>query len=414
MRGSRAFYVNRRSLLSAAVIVGLLLSVSAASSKAAVSAAKAPIKIGISLSLTGDFSGDGKAIQQGYNLWRDELNAHGGLLGRKITLDYVDDASSTTQVTTNIQKLVTVDHVDLLVGGFSSLLTIPAATVANRYHYAFPEPAGGAPSVFALKLPNLVFVQPAPVIDNVVSFTHMILSLPKAKRPKTVAYATEDDPFAKPQIDKARTLLEKGGLRTLYNTVFPGETPDFGPIALNIVHSKAQIVIIGTTGIPEAAAFIRTFVQQHYNPQALVETSGPDQGKQFTDAVGANETEGIIVPAGWWPSAKTFHNAQFTKLFLKKYGGTAGDISQDAAEAYSVGQVLAQAVTKIKSVNNAKLITELHRDRFNTIQGPMKFDKLGRPQGQMFLVQWQHGKTVPVYPPKMAVAKPEYPKPHWK
>ena len=123
---------------------------------------KTPIKIGISLSLSGDFSADGLAFQQGYNLWRDTVNANGGILGRQIApLDIVSDASSTTQVVTNYRKLITVDKVDVVFGPFSSLLTKPASVVANSFNYAMIEGAGGGPSVFQQGLHNLFDVRSA-------------------------------------------------------------------------------------------------------------------------------------------------------------------------------------------------------------------------------------------------------------
>ena len=84
---------------------------------------------------------------------------------------------------------------DLTFGPYSSLLTIPASGVAARFGYAFPEPAGGGPQVFTRGLKNLFFVQPAAVVDNLVSYTGWLRSLPASERPKTAAYATEDDPF---------------------------------------------------------------------------------------------------------------------------------------------------------------------------------------------------------------------------
>src|SRR5258708_7465723 len=107
-----------------------------------------PITIGVSVSLSGDFAGDGKALVQSYDLWAQDENAKGGLLGHKITMKYADDTSSTQQVVTNYQSLITVDKVALVFGPFSSLLTIPASQVASRYGYAFAEPAGGGPKVF--------------------------------------------------------------------------------------------------------------------------------------------------------------------------------------------------------------------------------------------------------------------------
>jgi ABC-type branched-subunit amino acid transport system substrate-binding protein len=174
------------------------------------------------------------------------VNARGGLLGRKIQLKFVDDASSTQQVVTNYQNLISRDRVDLTFGPFSSLLTIPASEIASRHGYAFPE------------------------------------------------------------------------------------------------------------------------------------------------------------PAGWWSNAKTPQNDHFVKAFLAKFGGGAADISADAAEAYSVGRVVEQAANRINSIDNAKLIKALHSGTYQTIQGPMAFDKTGQPNGASFLVQWQNGQTVPVYPTSVA------------
>src|SRR5256886_13342336 len=123
--------------------------------------ASTPITIGVSVSLSGDFSGDGKALQQGYDLWAQDVNAKGGLLGHKVTMKYVDDASSTQQVVTNYQALITQDKAALVFGPFSSLLTIPASAVTDRYGYAFPEPAGGRPAGLHLRPPSLLLAPPA-------------------------------------------------------------------------------------------------------------------------------------------------------------------------------------------------------------------------------------------------------------
>src|SRR5215472_13298639 len=145
--------------------------------------ATGPVVIGVSVSLSGDFSADGKAIEQGYDLWAADVNAAGGLLGRQVQMKYVDDASSPQQVVTNYQNLISVDRVDLTFGPYSSLLTIPSSEVTARYGYAFPEPAGGGPEVFGRGLRNVFFVQPAPVVDNLVSYTSWLLSLPAPDRP---------------------------------------------------------------------------------------------------------------------------------------------------------------------------------------------------------------------------------------
>jgi branched-chain amino acid transport system substrate-binding protein len=373
-----------------------------------------PIKIGISLSLSGDFSADGTAFQQGYQLWADKVNKSGGLLGRQVELDIVSDASSPDQVQTNYQKLITVDKVDLVFGPFSSLLTKPASVVADRYGYAMVEGAGGAPSVFNRGLKN-VFDVSLPILTNLDGFTQYVLGLPAAQRPTSVAYATEDDPFTQPQIDRAKDLFEKGGIPTASYQVYPAETTDFNPIADKIIASKAQVVVVGTF-LPDLTAFIQRFKQQHYSPQAMIATNGPDLGDDFLKAIGgAGTAEGIMVANPWYASAPIPGNADFVQAYIAKYGGTADGINGDVAEGYSVGQVVQQVVEKIKSLDNAKIIAELHSgSTFDSIQGPVKFDDVGQNIViKAFLFQWQKGKYIPVYPASAAAAPPEFPKPNW-
>src|SRR5207245_234717 len=181
--------MRTRLMAASMALIGLTVAACGSTSTAAPAA---PITIGVSVSLSGDFSGDGKALVQGYDLWAQDENAKGGLQGHKITMKYVDDASSTQQVVTNYQNLITVD--------------------------------------------------------------------------------------------KAKSLLEAGGMKTAYYKVYPAETTDFTPIALQVAATKADAVVLGTQ-FPDAVAFAKTFIQQKYNPKTIIETTGPDQGKTFSDAL---------------------------------------------------------------------------------------------------------------------------------
>jgi branched-chain amino acid transport system substrate-binding protein len=374
---------------------------------------KTPIKIGISVSLSGDFSADGKALMEGYQLWQQTVNNNGGLLGRQVQLDFASDASSTTQVVTNYQKFITVDHDDLVLGPYSTLLTKPSSVVASRYGYAFIEGAGGGPSVFTQGLHNLFAVSP-PVVSQLNGFTSYILSLPASQRPATAAYATEDDPFTQPMIDTAKAALEQGGIKTASYQVYPAETTDFTPIAQKVIASHAQLVVLGSM-LPDIIAYVKAFQQQHFNPQAIAASAGPDQGSSFTGPIGGTKVaEGLFYPNGWYPGLNTSQNKQMVQDFLAKFGGTADQISADSAEAFSVGQVLEQAVNKIKSIDNTKLIAELHSDTFQTVQGPAKFNDQGENiSSETAIFQWQKGSVVPVLPQNQAVNAPEFPKPNW-
>jgi branched-chain amino acid transport system substrate-binding protein len=400
--------------------VALLAAACSGSTTPGSGGTSAPIKIGVSLSLTGDFSADGKAFQQGYQLWADQINRNGGLLGRKVTLDIANDASSPVQVVTNYQKLISVDHVDLVFGPFSTSLTKAASTVVNRYGYAFVEGAGGGPSVFSSGLHN-VFDVSLPVANNLVSFAKWIAAMPAATRPRTAAYATEDDPFTAPQLDAARAILEPAGVRTVYDKVYPSETTDYGPIAAGIISAKADIVLVGTL-LPDVTAFVNQFVQQNYNPAALIATAGPDQGAQFISNVGASHTEGIMVPNGWYPTADNPGNTAMVAAYLKQYGGKAADVSSDVPEAYSVGEVTAQAVQADGSLDQSKLISELHSGTFESVQGKVKFDATGQNVAAFsYVFQWRGGNLLPYQPNSSNLLEPvppatsaiEYPKKTW-
>src|SRR5580698_6036947 len=167
--------------LSAAAILAASVAAGCSSSSGTGGSAKPPILIGASLSLTGDFSTDGQAYERGYDLWAHDVNASGGLLGRKVKLVILNDNSSPTQVDTNYTDLITVHHVDLTFGPFSSLLTAPAAEVAHRYGYAFVEGAGGAALVFSEKLPN-VFDVILPVANELDPLVDWIKSMPAGHR----------------------------------------------------------------------------------------------------------------------------------------------------------------------------------------------------------------------------------------
>jgi branched-chain amino acid transport system substrate-binding protein len=373
-----------------------------------------PIKIGVSISRSGEFARDSKATKQGYQLWVDTVNRNGGLLGREVQLIVLPDDSSTTQVAANYQQLITVTHVDLVFGPYSTRLTNAASLVANHYGYVMLEGSGGGPSVFSRGLRNIFDVS-RPIVHQMDNFVQYILSLPPEQKPQTVAYATEDDPFTQPMIDQARQFLQLGGVRTVSYQVYSHEITDYTPIAQKVIAAHAQLVVLGSQ-ISDTIAFVQTFKQQHYNPEALIISAGPDQGSQFTRPIGgAAVAEGIFFPDCWDPGINTYQNAQMVKDYLKQYGGTIQQISANTAEAYAAGQVLYQAVNQIHSINNTKLIAELHSDTtFQSLQGDVSFNDEGENIGAVgFTFQWQKEGVVLVYPPAYAQANPEYPKPNW-
>jgi branched-chain amino acid transport system substrate-binding protein len=410
--------------ITAAVLTATLAACSSGGSPSGGSsstpASTKPILIGTSLSLTGDFSVDGQAFLKGYKLWVKDVNASGGLLGRKVQLKYLNDRSDPNQVVTNYTTLISTDHVDLTFGPFSSLLTTPASAVAARNGYAFIEGAGGAPSVFTapsnMQAHNIFDVS-LPIQQEMVPFVNWVKSLPASQRPKTAAYPMADDPFADPPVQLSQTALQKAGIKTVYSKIFPAEVPDYAPAADNVAASKADLVVLGSTDVPTVGAFMKAFQQQHYTPKIFIAAAGPDQGSAFTSAVGVGNASGIMVPNAWYGGSPNAESQKMVAEYLSIYGGTASGINADVAEAYAVGQVAQQAIDATKGIVNAKIISYLHSSvTLNTVQGPVKFDSLGRNgSATTFIFQWQNGKFVQVLPAGGPGSVPILnPKPAWK
>jgi len=419
MRPQRARFLSLAAAATAAATLAACSSSSPSPSASPSAAAKAPIVIGASVSLTGDFSADGQAFQRGYELWAHDVNAAGGLLGRQVKLIFKDDKSDPTQGSTNVQQLITSDHVNLVFGPFSSLITGPTASVAARYGFAMIEGAGGAPAVFdtpSNKAKHNVFDVSYPIVAQYDPLVNWIKSLPAGQRPTSAAYPIIDNPFTIPPEQRAQRTLQGAGIKTLYSKVIPAEAPDYRPAADQVAASGAQIVLLGSVDVPTVAAFMKAFQQQHYNPKILAATAGPDQGGAFLSAVGKANATGIMTANGWYGGYDNAQSRVMVAEYIAKYGGTASDINSDVAEAYSVGQVAAQAVRATGGTDNAKIISYLHSGvTLTSVQGPVQFNALGENlKPVVFVFQWQNGKYNQVLP----VGAPgsghiQFPKPNW-
>jgi branched-chain amino acid transport system substrate-binding protein len=369
-----------------------------------------PIVIGISLSSSGDFSDPSAAALKGYQLWADTVNANGGIMGRQVQLKVVDDTSSPDQVVTNYQNLITKDKVDFVFGPFSTLLSAPAAKVVNRYGYAFIEPAGGGPDVFAENLHNVFFTQPAPVVNSADVFASYILSLPADQRPKTAAYPELDDPFAAPIAEEVRAKFEAAGIKTVFKQVYPAEMTEFTPLVSKMAAAKPDIVVGGTQS-DDAFNMTKAMIQQNFSPKFLFLSNGANDPVNFPGEVGKNNVNGIFSSGDWFPDENSSGNSAFVSAYQSKYG--SGPIDSTSAEAYAAGQILAAAVAKTNSLDNAKIIAALHSGSWPSVEGNLSWNSIGEPQGSDLLVEWVNQQLLPVYPPAVALHAPVIPKPPW-
>lgn len=371
-----------------------------------------PIRIGISLPLTGDFSQPGGAAKKGYEVWQTLTNEAGGMLGRPVELVILDDASSQEQVVTDYNRLINEEKVDLLLGTFSSLLNFPASAVAENNKYVLIAPAGGSPTIFEQNFKYYFFAQQAIAPDQGNEFVAWVESL-GADGPKTAAFVTQDDPFAAPVIAAMQEKMEALGIETVYSEIYPPETTNFQPIASAIAAAKPDLVAQGAV-FEDGVNLVKSMIQLDFNPSIMFQTSAPSNGAQYSDAIGVENTEGIFYAVSWTEKADTPGNAEFVAEYQAQFGeGLVPE--EDAADAYAAAEVLQAAVEATGGLDNTAIMEWLHANSVSTILGELSWDEIGRPQGEFLLAQWQNGE-VEIVRPEAVATNPNvvYPKPAWK
>jgi branched-chain amino acid transport system substrate-binding protein len=369
-----------------------------------------PLKIGMSLPLTGPVADVSKSGYEGYQLWASQVNATGGMLGRKVKLDVLDDGFEPNQNASNYTRLISQHKVDLLLGTFSSLLNAPASAVAARQGMLYVEPSGGAPTLFTRGFENLFFAQPGTSTTLPDQFVAYIASLPAGQRPKTAAYVTQDDPSASVAVAVFKKKLEALGIRTLYNQTYDPSTSNFDTIAASIAGKSPQLVVQGAVA-GDGAQFVRSLQKVSFSPKVLFQTNAPADETYAAAIGGKSNADGIFTALAWSPEAKYPGNAEFVAAYTKAYGRAP---SEDAANSYTAGQVLAAAVKAVGRIDHKALATWLHAHTVDTIVGPLKWDATGVPEGSLLLAQWQSG-ALRILAPKSAATTTTVvdPKPAW-
>ncbi|ONK14598.1 amino acid ABC transporter substrate-binding protein [Streptomyces sp. MP131-18] len=369
------------------------------------------VLIGVSLPLTGDFSEPGKGVQRGYESWVEAVNADGGLLGREVELKILDDQSSADRVVQDYEALIAHYEVDLVFGPFSTRLVVPSARVAEEYGMLFVEPAGAADQVFAQGFENLFYAAPAIADDHYDHLAEHILSLPPAERPRTVAVAAMDDPFAQGTAYGLRDRLAEAGLDIVVDEVYPPNTTDFGGIAAKIADSGADVVI-GGTQYQDAVNLIVALQQLGYQPQLAAFSTAPTN-PEFSEAIG-DRTEGILAPTGYTTRAAWPSNVEFVEHYTEMFGGPP---AEDEANAYTTGQVVAAAVEAVGCAEQGecqqRLVDWLRENEVDTVVGPLSWDDRGRPQSAHLIQQYVGNEMSIVLPRDAAEAELMHPKPAW-
>ena len=356
---------------------------------------KKPIVIGFGQSLTGFLSPNGKQALLGAEIWRDEVNKAGGLLGRQVELKYYDDQSKPDTVPGIYTKLLDVDHVDLVVSGYATNQVAPAMPVIIRKGKTFI-------SLFALDV-NAQFKYPKyfsilPTGQNTkTSFTEGFFQIAAQQKPKpeTVALAFADADFSQNACEGARENAKKGGFKIVYDKSYPPppKTTDFTPIVQALKAANADLVVVCAYPA-DSVGMVLAANEIGLTPKMFGGALVGLQATVFKDKL-KDKLNGIVNYETWVPDKKQMYDG--TEDFFKEYQARAKAAGVDPLGYYLGGwgyaqlQVLEQAVKGAKSIEDDKLAAYLKKGSFKTVMGPIKFGDKGEwAEGRMEQVQY-HG-----------------------
>ena len=355
----------------------------------------APIKIGFSMALTGPLAANGKQALLGAQIWQEEVNAKGGLLGRQVQLVNYDDQSNPQTVPGIYTKLLDVDKVDLIVSGYATNMVAPAIPIAmqrgktliglfalaanSEFHY---------PKYFSM-LPS----GPTPKESFTEGFFQVAVA--QSPKPQTIAIAAEDADFSHNAADGARNNVKKYGLNTVYDKTYPPNSTDFSPIIRAIQATNPDLVVFCSYPLSSVGLTLSAN-ELGLKPKMMGGAMVGLQATVFKDKL-KGKLNGVINYETWVPSPKLLAPAAD---FYKKYQDRAKAEGVDPLGYYLGGwgyaylQVLADAVTGTKSIDDAKLADYLRSHDFKTIMAPsIKFGKDGEwTKSGMLQVQY-HGLT---------------------
>jgi len=353
------------------------------------------IKIGSSMAMTGGLGPNGKSALLAWKIWEEDVNAKGGLLGRKVKLVYYDDQSNPSTVPGIYTKLLDVDKVDLVVGGYATAMLAPAMPVIMQHKKVFIGLLGLAVNS-EFNYPNYFVMIPSGP-DPKPAFTEGFFQIAMAQnpKPKTVAIVAADQEFSRNASDGARQNAKKFGLEIVYDKSYPPSTTDYAPIVRAIQATNPDVVVVCSYP-PDSVGIIRAVNEIGFKPKMI---GGGMVGPQNTSmkAQLGPLLNGFVNYDFWLPVPKM----QFPGVedLMKKYQARAAGEGVDplgyymAPQGYAQLQVLEQAITATKSLDDQKLADYIRANTFKTVLGDVKFGKGGEwAESRVLQVQFQNVK----------------------
>jgi branched-chain amino acid transport system substrate-binding protein len=357
------------------------------------------VRIGIALSETGNLADSAKHYWRGVELWRDDVNARGGLLGKKVEFVVYDDRSDPATSARLYERLITSDKVDLLISTIGSAQTATATAVAEKHKRVMIN-GGGASESIQQRGFKYIFQTAA----RISAYVDGIDPLMKKYKVKSMAFVSRDYSAARDMEKVVKGMAQKNGVEMVLDEYFPSGNVDFSSQIARARQTKPDLWV--SVGYPnEAIEMTRQFRASNYMPKIFVHNGVAQE--DYLKAAG-KDAEGAIGMSLYEPSLKTAGNAEFVKNFEARYHYQPGYYS---SFGYTAVTVLEAAVKKAGSFDQEKLRDVLTTLKMDTIMGKHEVDpKTGMQLGiRGLLVQVQNGKREIVWPDDLKTAEAKLP-----
>jgi branched-chain amino acid transport system substrate-binding protein len=359
----------------------------------AIAQEKKPFTIGFGMALTGGLAPNGKSALLGMQIFEEDVNKRGGILGRPVKLVYYDDASNPSGVPAIYTKLLDVDKVDAVVSGYATNMVAPAMPVVMQHDKTFFSLLGLAVNS-EFHYPRYFSVTPTGGPSPKESFSEgfFAVAMEQSPKPTTLAITGADAEFPRNALDGVRTQAKRLGLKIVYDKTYPPATADYTPIVRAVAAANPDIFFAASYP-PDTVGIIRASHEVGFKPKLF---GGGMVGLQAT----ALKTQlgpllnGIVTYDFWLPWAG-FATDEGREL-LKKYQAKSAAAGVDLLGyyippfSYSMLQVVEQAVTATGGIDDAKLADYCSKNTFKTVAGDIKFNAEGEwTNAQVIATQFQ-------------------------
>jgi len=378
--------------------------------------AQAPIRIGVSVSMSGSNALLSQNRGRAYQLCVKHTNEKGGVLGRRLELLVEDDKSDIATAVQIYERLIGEKRVDAVLGPYGSPATDAVADVTEKHGKPLLAPVGTT-SIYR-KGRKFVFMVAPPA----EGYLEGLIDLAAKRGLKTVAVIGEDNLFARAAAQGAVEIAKRKGLKVVLSETYPKGTTDFAPL-LTRVRSANPDVVAAATYFVDSVAITQQMKALDVNPKMFGVTVGGDSpkfyqtlGKDAEFVYSATQWEPDLVSAragGLIPVARQFPGArEFVEAYTKEYPGA--DLSYHSANGYASCELLIEAIRQAGSLDGERIRNVILKLDANTVFGRFKVDSTGyQVAQQMLAIQWQDGTKVMVWPEGLAADRPRYPTPPW-